>query len=496
MPQGIITQQSIKNTILLYVGVALGFVSTILLYPRILSPAQYGLTRLLLSLALICSHLAHLGLNNLIIRYFPYFRDSDQSKSRFLTLALLISLGGFLLFTILFLLLQQQFLNAFHDRSFLFSSYALLLIPLVLGVLFFEIFNSYVRALHDAVTGTIVHEVALRGLIIGLLFVYDFHLISFTAFMYGFVACYLLQPTLLLIALFRRGELRLAFPRLNKKAAFLKEMAAYGGYSFLSRLAMLLIGRIDIIMIGAILDLSNAAVYAIAFYVSSVIVVPQRSIIKIASPILAGLLKERKYPEISSLYKRTSIDQLVAGSLLYIGIWANMHNLMDLLPAQYHGTKWIILITGFGKLFNMATGVNGVIILNSRYFRFAFFANLFLVVITVAGNYLLIPIYGILGAAIAMAASMVLYNIIKLVFVRMKFSMQPFSWHTPAVVVIAAVCLILSFQIPYLYNFFVDVIVRSLSIAVVFLGLVLLFHLSDDLENLAWDTVARVKNIF
>lgn len=220
MPQGIITQQSIKNTILLYIGIVLGFFSTILLFPRILNPDQFGLTRLLYSLAIVCSQLAHLGIDKLIIRYFPYFRESKQSRSRFLTASILVSISGFILFVILFLSLRKYFLGSFQDQSALFASYYMLLIPLVFGVLFFEILNSYNSALHDSTTGTFVHETVLRIIIIGLLVVFYFHLISFSIFMYLFIVCYLLQPIYLVMTLRNRGQLTFAFPHLQKEAGF------------------------------------------------------------------------------------------------------------------------------------------------------------------------------------------------------------------------------------------------------------------------------------
>lgn len=493
MPQGIIARQSIQNTILQYAGVVLGFVSIILLFPRILTPAQFGLTRLFLSLAMICSQFSHLGITKTIIRYFPYFNDTRQSRSRFLTASLLVSFSGFILFVILYLVLKPQFVASFEDSSALYSDYYLFLIPIVFGYIFFQILDRYNRALHDSVTGTMVHEAILRVLTVVLLLVFYFGLITFTVFMYFFMACYLIQPIFLIITLYKRGQLTFAFPRLQKGYHFLKEMAAYNVYTFLAGLTTLIIGNIDTIMISAILDLKSTAVYAIAFSISMVINVPQRSILKIASPVLADLLKEKRNQKILSLYRRTSLNQLIAGSLLYIGIWANLHNLFDILPPQYQGIKWVILIIGFSSLFNMTTGINGAIIINSNYFRFSLYINIFLVVITVTANYLLIPIYGLLGAAIATTGSIVIYNTIKTIFVWVKFSMQPFQTKTPLVIIIAAIVLILSFQIPYLNNFFVDVIVRSLAITVVFTGSILFFNVSDDVENLLKDGVRRIK---
>jgi O-antigen/teichoic acid export membrane protein len=492
---GVIIKQSIQNTVISYIGIILGFISTILLFPRILTPDQYGLTRLLISLALVSSQFAHLGVKNIIIRYFPYFRSSEQSKARLLTLTLLIPLCGFLFFTLLYLLSDDLFITYYEDRSALFNSYYLYLIPLVFATLFFEVLNNYVRALQDSVTGSFLNEVLMRALIILLLITYYFEFISFTAFMMGFVGTYCIQPFYLLAYLYLHGELNFSYPKLDKRAPFVKGMGVYGAYSFLGGLATLIVGNIDVIMLGAMTNLNDTAVYAIAFYVGSVISVPQRSIIKIASPILANLLKENKFGEIDSLYKRTSLNQLIAGILLFIGIWANMHNLMYLLPEEYQGLESIVLIIGVAKLFNMATGINGAIIMNSKHFRFDLYTNILLIGLTITSNYFFIQYWGMLGAAIATALSIFIYNFIKFIFVWIKFDMQPFRWNALAVHMIAAICLGISWQIPYLYNFVIDLIVRSGIITIIFTGSILLFDLSDDVKNLLQEGYSRVQKL-
>lgn len=490
---GVIIKQSIQNTLISYIGVGLGFVSTILMFPHILTTDQYGLTRFLLSPALIFAQFAHLGIKNIIIRYFPYFKHTGESRGRLLTLTIGVSLLGFAIFSLLFISFEDLLISYYEERAPLFTEYYLYLIPLVFAILFFETLNNYVRALQDSVTGSFLNEVLMRVLIIVLLAIHYFDMISFNQFMIGFVFAYCFQPFYLLFYLYRRDELSFSNPFKGEVRRLAKSMSVYGLYSLLGGITTLMVGNIDIIMLGSLSDLGSTAVYAIAFYVGSVITVPQRSILKIAVPVLADLIKNKQLNQVQSLYERTSLNQIIAGSLLYVGIWANMHNLMGLLPPEYHGSEWVIIIIGAAKLFDMATGINGGIITNSRHYRFDLYTNILLVILTVATNYLLIPAYGIEGAAIATAFSIFVYNLTKLVFVRIKFSMQPFGWSSPAVLLIAAGCLWLSFQVPYLYNFYIDVIVRSLGITVVFLGLILALNLSDDVKNLVITTLQRLR---
>ncbi|NGP78029.1 oligosaccharide flippase family protein [Balneolaceae bacterium YR4-1] len=492
---GVILKQSVQNTVISYLGVALGFVSTILLFPNILTADQYGLTRFLLSPAFVFAQFAHLGIKNVVIRYFPYFKHTRDSRSRLFTLTVLVAMVGFLIFSLLFFSLENILIDYYQEKSPLFTEYYLYLVPLVFAILFFETLNNYVRALQDSITGSFLNEVVMRVLIIILLIVHFFDFISFELFMVGFVSSYCLQPLYLAVYLYRRDELTFSNPINDNIRRLAKSMSVYGLYSLLGGITVHLVGNIDIIMLGSLSDLANTAVYAIAFYVGSVITVPQRSILKIAIPVLADLIKEKKHEQILNLYRRTSLNQIIAGSLLFIGIWANMHNLLGLLPEAYQGAKWVIITIGAAKLFDMATGINGGIIMNSKYYRFDLYTNILLVILTITTNYLLIPTYGIMGAAIATAFSIFVYNAIKMVFVWIKFSMQPFQWTAPVVLLIAAVCLLLSFEIPYLFNFYFDVILRSLLIAIVFLGSILLFNLSDDLKSLVNETLKRTGDL-
>jgi len=490
---GVIIKQSIKNAIISYVGIGLGFVITILLFPYILTTDQYGLTRLLISLALIAAQIAHLGIKNIIIRFLPYFRQSRDLKHGMLFLAITVPLVGFIFLSLLYFIFEGTITYYFQDDSALFAAYHLFLLPLIFGVLFFEVLNSYLQALQDSVTGSFVNEVAIRVLLILLLGVYYLALISFTTFMIFFVLIYTLQPVYLAYTLYRQNEFSISIPFRKGKRRFAKIISKYGVYALFGGLSTLLVGNIDILMLSSLTDLTNTAIYFIAFSVGSVINVPQRSISKISVPVLAGFIKNKEYGEVESLYRRTSLNQLIAGSLLLVGVWANMHNLMYLLPPQYQGIEWVIIIIGIGKLVDMASGINGNIIMNSKHYNIGLYIKLCLVILTVITNYLLIPTYGIEGAALATSISLFVYNLLKFIFVWATFSMQPFRWNSLAIMALAVGCLMLSFQLPYLFNFFVDLMVRSIGITILFIGAILLFNLSNDVKNLLQEIIRRIK---
>src|SRR5690554_1454172 len=100
---GIIVRQSFWNAIISYAGILLGFLLSIVLYPHILSPDQYGLTRVLFSASFISTQVALLGFQNLIIRYFPLFNKASPGRHDLLFWALTIPVFGFILFCLIYL---------------------------------------------------------------------------------------------------------------------------------------------------------------------------------------------------------------------------------------------------------------------------------------------------------------------------------------------------------------------------------------------------------
>lgn len=481
---GIIIRQSIQNTAISYVGIGLGFVSTVLMFPNILSADQFGLTRVLLSLALVSAQFAHLGIKNVVTRFFPWFNQPKSGKKSLLTLALLVSTAGFALFSVIYLSAGDTVTEYYRDQSALFPEYWLFLLPLVFAVLYFEVLNSYLRALQDSVSGSIINEVFVRIGIILILALYGFGLISFSLFMGLFVVIYCLQPVSLLILLISRRELGFQRPFSGGLRRLAGRVGTYSLYSLLGGLSTQLLGSIDIIMLGALSGLASSGIYSIAFYIGSVITVPQRSIGKIATPILAGLLKEKKFDEIESLYKRTSINQLISGGLILAIIWVNLHHVIDLLPPEYQSAYQVVIIIGLAKLVDMAAGINGGIILNSRYYRFDLYTNIFLVIITVVTNYLLIPLYGVTGAAVATALSVFIYNLIKFLFVKIKFSMQPFTLKSLWTIVFGGTSVAIALALPE-FSVITDLLLRSLIVIILFALPVWLFDLSPDLSRLA-----------
>ncbi|MFN1836181.1 oligosaccharide flippase family protein [Balneola sp. MJW-20] len=487
---GIIKQQSIQNSVITYLGILLGFISTLYLYPNILTTDQYGLTRILLSVAFICTEFTHLGVKNIAIKFFPEFENKERKHNGFLFLLLVIPLAGFLLFLAFLFSFDDWLIRKYTSDSPLFGEFYLYLIPLVIGILYFDVINSYIRANYDSVPGSIVNEIMLRFAAIVLLVLMNFGIIDFQIFMAGFAASYLLQPVLLVLYLFRSGDLYLKpnLEFLNSK--LIRRISNYGFFVLLGGVSHLIVSNIDILMLGSLSGLTDTAVYTIAFYIGSVIVVPQKSIGKIAPSLISKHISEDNIYEVEKIYKGSSLNQLVAGCLIYIGVWANIDNLIAILPEAYAGAKWVVIIIGASKLIDMAGGVNGNIIMNSPFYKFNLMATSVLIVFSVFLNFLLIPEYGITGAAIATAISLLIYNLVKGIYVWYRYRIQPLSPQLLILFILSAAILFLSMQISTIGGIYIDIMIRSFTISAIYIPLVISLNVSGEV-NIIWQNIRK-----
>ena len=80
---GIVIRQSIKGTLVNYVGAFIGCVTTLFVVTKFLPPEDVGLRSVIYEAALLVATLAQLGTTSSIMRYFPYFKDNAKGHNGF-----------------------------------------------------------------------------------------------------------------------------------------------------------------------------------------------------------------------------------------------------------------------------------------------------------------------------------------------------------------------------------------------------------------------------
>ena len=491
---GIIESQATKNAVYSYLGAGLGFL-TVLWLPYIISTDANGLIRILISVSALMAQFANLGFSSVTIRLFPYFRSKDKGHHGFLFYGIIISLVGFLICWLVFYLFKQQIIENYAEKSKLLVDYLFYLMPLTLFTLFFGLFDNYLRACYNSVAGSFAKEFVQRILILVVLFLFFLKYIDFTFFLLLYVGATCFPTFLLLYRIILLKEWHVKPIRGFVTKELRKEIIQLSFYSLLSGSAGALIASIDTIMVNDMLGLHKTGVYGIAFYFGSIISIPARSLYRIASSIVSEAFKKDDVKAIHSLYNKSCNSQLTIGLLLFIGIWSNIDNIMQLLPPEYAEGRNVILFINAGYLIDMVTGINYIIMLTSKYYRYDGYFMIIVLLITILTNYLLIPKYGITGSAIATAITITAYNIMRWLFLYLKYRMQPYDINTVKIIAIAAIAFVPGYFIPNFGNLILDIAIRSTIISGIFIVLILKTEASPELNNKIRKNLKRLSVI-
>jgi O-antigen/teichoic acid export membrane protein len=497
---GIIVRQGLKSTIVSYVGVAIGAFNVLWLYPKFLSPEEIGLVNLLQSLGLFFATFTQIGAPNIADKFFAYFKNEAKQHNGFLFFLIILPLIGILTFVTVFIGFKDFWLSIYEEKASAINEYFYYLIPLTIFMVYHSILEAYCRAYLRIVVPVLLRDVVLRIFTLALVLTYMLGYISFDQFIllmvgsYGVILSFLLAYIYFLKGLF----LRPALSYLTKP--LFKEIALYAAYILLGGAGSVVVAKIDILMIPSLIGDKALGIYTISFFIGTVIEIPRRSLSQISTPIIAQAWADNDLPKIESIYKKSSINQLLVGAFLFLGIWSNIDAIFNLVPNSelYRQGKYVVFFIGLARLIDMGSGVNSEIILQSAYYKFNLISIAILALLLVLTNLIFVPYYGIEGAAFATALSVLLYNLLKYLFLRIKYKMQPFSSKTLLAFGIIAISYLAATLVPDTRDAFfptlLNIAFRSTVIAVTFSILAFSLKVSPDANELLLNIIRRLKN--
>jgi len=474
---GIVRNQSIKNSISFYIGMAIGAINTVIIYPNVFkdNPEHFGLIQILIAYAIVVSTITTLGIPKTFVRFFPAIKE----KGQLYFLSLITPLLGFVLASISYVLFKEE-LFVLLNASDLLKENFFYIILLVFFIGSYDVLTAVSRSFLSAATPIFINEIFLKFYSMLVLLLHWFGYLDFNTFLKIYLFGYFLKFTILFLIQWKNDRFSLAFSTNDLK---LKEILSFGLFVLVGGTSIMIVTRLDMMMIGTLLDLEQVAFYTVAFFIGNAIKVPGKSIATISTPLLAKAWENQNMKEIQILYTKSSINQLIIGGVFFLCVWINIDEIFSLLPLKFQCGKWVVFYIGLSQLFNISSGVNGAIIINSKYYKYDLYTNILLVGITIALNLILIPKYGIDGAAMATAISVLLFNLIRLVLIKVKMNMHPFSFNTLKTIIVLLVIYYLHQYLPKSTIALIDIFWKSSITIMVYIPLVLWLNISEDITN-------------
>jgi len=477
---GIVLNQSFKNTIVLFLGFTIGGINTLFLYTNFLQDDYYGLITFLLSTANIILPLLVFGMQHTIIKFFSAYKTKLE-QDEFLTSALFLPILIIIPLGIVGVLAYEFIADWLSQENIIIKKYTYLIFLVAIFMGYFEVFYAWSKIRMQSVFGNFIKEIFARISATLLLLAVYFELITEIEFIYAIVIVYFIRMLVMMVYAFSIYKPTFVF----KLPTNFKEILSYSFYIIMAGSAAGILLEIDKFMIPQLKQIAQVAYYSVGIYIASVIGIPSRAMQQIINPITAKELNTNNLDEVENLYKKSSINLLVAGGLLFLLINLNVKDLYILIDKpQFSVGVLIVLLISISELYKLALGTNGAILTNSKYYKMFFYFSVGMAVSVIFLNKWLIGMLGIDGAALATLIVVFVFSTIKIIYIQNKLNMQPFTFKT---IIVLLLVFILFFGF-YFWNFsfhpLLNILLKTVLLSFIYLLTVVKLNVSQDITML------------
>lgn len=476
---GIVLKQSSRNTIIIYIGFAIGGINVLFLYTQFLTDTYYGLVVFLLSAANLLMPLTAFGIQYTIVKFFSSYKTKLE-RDKFLSSAIILPLFIALPIGFLGTVFYEQLREYLAIENSLIKDYTFVIYFVAVATAYFEIFYAWAKVQMQTVFGNSIKELYHRISTMILLGLIWLDVINVQQFIWLMTASYFLRMLLMIWY-----ALKLYTPKLTLKLPgnFL-EVLKYSFYIILAGSASAILLDIDKVMLPQKEAIEFTAYYTVGVYIASLLEAPGRAMNQILQPLTSKAIQENNIEEINNLYKKSSINLLLICGLFFLLLNLNVTELYRLLPVKYSGGVFIVLMISIAKLYTMFLGNNGAIISNSKHYKVLLPYGIAMAFSVAYLNIWLIDIYGMNGAALSTLFVVLFFNTIKIWYVKIKFNIVPFTNKSFfLILIIVSFYLVFNF---WNFNFhpIINIGLKSILIALTYLVIIYKLNISSDINSI------------
>lgn len=490
---GIVAKQGIYNALSLIFGFGIGAFTQLVVLKWLEKEGDvfsyYGMITLMISWALLFAQILNFGSAAIAVRFGPSYKSAGNEHFS-LFYAWIFPLIGLVALILFFLFAGNWFIDSITKEELVEPFYLLgFLILLVIPMTFFKSLSGIAISQFKTSLVGFLNEIAIRVFVLAGIAAYFLNLIDIKGLFISTLVAYTLQFLILWIYLGHFNLFR--FGRPDRKN--LREAVTYGSFSVMDSGANLLANKIDVLMIGAMLGFNEVNYYNFAFFAATVITIPGRSLANISSSVVADSFHRNDWKNIESLYKKNSLNQLITGGFIFVVLYAGIDSLVDYMPAAFQDAKYVFLYLGIAKIFDLLTSINGPILQITPHYRYNFYFNSVLVVLVIITNLIMIPLYGIIGAALATAVCVFVSNILKTYFLYKKYKVHPFDVKMIYAFICLGIPLIIGIMLPdFTENAMFNFIIKASIAGCIALPIIWFANLSEEIRNLGYLIFSKI----
>jgi len=484
---GVIIKESAKQTVVRIGLSVLGAVATLFIYP--LNRELYGILGFILDASLLLMPAILVGVGESSIKFFPFKNTDHTSRKDFLNFLIKLLFLNIVIVSVLFYFLKDFFIAWAANPSNDYSEYFIYILPAAICFGVTQFFVKYISNYKIVTLPVFVQSLFRIAMPLAFILVF-YNLMDRIGGIHLLIASLVLGAVVMAIITYHALNKNQESQDSRSDPVSNKSFFSFYFWSFATSVGSLMAFKIDGYMVPTLTNFEAGGDYRMSVFIASIIALPITSVVAISSPILSQAWKDHDMKEIKDVYLKGSKNLVYIGAVMLLAILM----LVDLLPQildswkELTHLKALIVIIGIAKLVDMTAGVNGVIIQHSPWYRYNTIFVLIMMVINIVLNLILIREYHIIGAAIATAISLIVFNIMKAVLLQRKIKLNPFDGPTLLFLVVLAIVFVV-----------MQFVLRSFPFPIAFVinGILILIFAAYYLfrTNLALETKSTVLRI-
>lgn len=393
----------------------LGFLTAVIL-GRVMGAENYGLYSYAMALAGIFTVISLLGQDKFSIREIAKF----HAKNNFLAVKTqaLGATAKVMLFTLVITLVAALVLAVvpFSFSSEKHNTLYLALIVFVLSVLI-RLYIAFFQGIQKVIT-SLYPDKLIRPLSFLLLVATAYLFVSDNLSAVWVISANALAALVALIALcvlWQKNTGNYGNANLNK-TQFVTGWRPALPFALLAGISVVN-SNVDILMLGFFVSDADIGIYRITTRIATLVAFALTAVNTVFGPNISALFAQGNMQQLQLNASKAALASLSIALPFFCVFYFAGYWVLWLFGEDFtHGTNLLTLLS-LGQLINAMAGSVGLLLMMTKHAKKAANSLLASVIVNVILNALLIPIYGVLGAAIATTASMVLLNVINVYWV-------------------------------------------------------------------------------
>jgi len=408
-------------------GTVVGYLSRMVI-ARLLGPDDYGLISLGFAGLMIATTLSLMGFNSGMGRYIAYYRgkeDEARIKGTIIS-ALKVTVPMSFFFMILFFFGADWIsIHVFHENDLtpVLMIFAIGIPFWTLTTIFVSISIAFQQIQYHVYTMYIFKDTfKLIAIVILILLGYG---------VIGAAVGWILAAIGMAVLSFYFVE-KNVFPILRstvKSISTAKELFYFSYPLIFVGVSDLVTGWTDTFMLGYFCTATEVGIYNAALPTSKLLAVVLSPIGMIFGPVIVGLYAKNRLDELRKTYSSVAkwiFTIVFPGFLLMVLFSERIINI--LFGVEYVSGSTALGILAFGVLITAMVGPAASVIGAYGKTKIIMWCSFFGASVNVVLNLVLIPVYGMNGAAVATGFSLALITVLHLIFAYRIGGVQPFRW--------------------------------------------------------------------